>query len=268
MISNESFDQEIVKTIKDKKIEPRPRWWFWFKNSSVWLAGIVALFLGSISSALIIYLSIGNDISIHRLAGASFFDLLLLSIPFFWLAVSAIFVYLAYINLKNTDHGYRYSPWLIGSCLLMGSFVLGAIIYGCGFGQKLDDLLGKKMPFYEYVANPRISFWSREDKGRLSGLVVEKISDEKVVLIDRQKKVWLVNIDKLKQPKGVPPINLNNLIGRPVGFFGSKKGESEFTARGLLPLIGGGGFFNRPRMNNQNNRPVDLNRLPSPNDWR
>lgn len=257
MISNESFDQEIVKTIKDKKIEPRPRWWFSLKNSSIWLVGLVSLFFGSVSAALIIYLSAGNDISVHRLAGANFMDLLLLSVPFFWLAASGVFVCLAYLNLKNTDHGYRYSPWLIGLSLLVGSFILGGILYGCGFGKKIDEILGRKMPFYEYVANPRVGFWLREDKGRLSGLVVEKINDEKVILVDRQKKIWLVDTSKLKQPKDVPPINLKDLIGRPVGFFGNKKGESEFAAKGILPLAGGGSFFKRPKMGDQQIRPGD-----------
>jgi hypothetical protein len=265
MIRNESFDQEIVKTIKDKKIEPRPRWWFCLKNSGIWLAGLMALLLGSISSALIIYLSTGNDISIHRLAGANFFDLLLLSIPFFWLAISMVFVYLAYVNLKNTEHGYRYSPWLIGGSLLITSFILGAIIYNLGFGQKLDDILGRKMPFYEYVANPKIGFWLREDKGRLSGVIIEKISDEKIILVDRQKKIWLVDMSKLKQPKDAPRINLNNLVGHPVGFFGNKKGESEFMAKGLFPLAAGRGFFNRPQGGNQPGRPINLDRLPPPN---
>ncbi|HNW55944.1 MAG TPA: hypothetical protein PKN62_02605 [bacterium] len=262
MINNNSFDQEIVKKIKDKNIEPRPRWWFSARNSGIWLAGLIALFLGSISTALIIYLSTGNDISIHRLAGASSLDLLLLSVPFFWLAISAVFVYLAYVNLKNTDHGYKYSPWLIASSLLGASFILGGVLYTAGFGKTIDEMLGKKMPFYEYLANPRVGFWMQENKGRLSGVVLEKINDKKVILADHNRKIWLVDISKMKQPKDAPKIFIDNLIGQPVGFFGDKKGEAEFGAKGIFPFPGGSGFFDHARKIDDNQR------RPLPPEWR
>lgn len=246
MIKEDSFDQAIVQKIKERKILPKPRWLFLLKNYGIWLAGIMALIFGSLSSALLLYLIQNSDLATHRLAGASRMELLLLSVPFFWLAASAIFIYLAYVNLKNTDNGYRYSPFLIAGIVLVISFASGSVLYVTGFSRTIDNILGRRMPFYEYVANPRIGFWSDTRRGHISGIVVLQPDDQHLVLIDRERQSWLIDISRVRQPAGLPRLEFDRFIGQPLGFFGQKKADNRFEAKGLLPLRSGEGFFNRP----------------------
>jgi len=246
MIKEDCFDQKVIEQIKRRKIFPRPRILFILKNYGIWLAGFLALVFGSMSSALLIYLIEGDGLALHRRAGASALELFLLSVPFFWLITVGIFVYLAYINLKHTDRGYRYSSWLIGLAVILTSLAAGLVLYNFGFSRTLDNALGRQMPFYEYVANPRIGFWSDLQRGRLSGIIIAQQNDQQIILFDHGQQIWLVDISRIRQPVGLPAIDFQKLINKPIGFWGRKTADKQFEAQGLMPLRGGEGFFNRP----------------------
>jgi hypothetical protein len=247
MIKEDRFDQNIIAQIKHRKIFPRPQWLFILKNWGIWLSGALALIFGALSSALLIYFFQGGTLAANRRAGASPAELLLLSVPFFWLFAAMVFVYLAYLNIKNTSRGYRYSPWLIGSATLLASLLIGLALYGLGFSRTIDNVLGRQLPFYEYVVNPRIGFWSNAGRGRLSGVIITKEDvDQRLLLIDRDNQTWQVDISQLRAPAGFSAIDFSKLNGRPVGFWGQRLSNNQFAAKELIPLRGGEGFFGRP----------------------
>jgi len=246
MIKEDRFDQKIIEQIKSRKIFPRPRWLFILRNYGIWLAGSLAIIFGSISSALLIYLGQGGDLELHRRAGASLLEIFLLSLPFFWLAASVVFVYLAYLNLKNTDTGYRYSPWLIGLAVLLISLLAGFILYNSGLSRTIDNALGRNMPLYEYVANPQIGFWSDQKRGHLLGIIAPGTDSNNVALWDREQQLWLVDVSHVHLPSGLLPVDFRRLIGKPVGFWGKKVSNGLFEAQGFMPIRGGEGFFGRP----------------------
>lgn len=249
MIKGKEFDQKIIDQIKNRKIWPRPRWLFLLKNYSIWLAGGLTLLFGSISSALFIYLAADNNLAAHRRIGFSLAEFLLLAIPFFWLITSAILIYLAYINLKKTENGYRYSPWLISLIVVIISLVGGLVFYNLGLSRTIDNILGRELPFYEYVINPRVSFWLDNDRGRLAGIMVDYSSkNQQLSLIDSQNNSWLVDISRINQLVGLPVIDFNRLINQPIGLSGKVTAINRFEARGIMPIKGGNGFFGRRRV--------------------
>lgn len=247
MIKEDRFDQKIIEQIKRRKIFPRPQWLFILKNWTIWLSGILALIFGALSSALLIYFFQGGTLDANRRAGASPTELFLLSVPFFWIITATVFVYLAYLNIKNTSRGYRYSPWMIGSVILLVSLLIGFILYDLGLVRTMDNLLGRQVPFYEYVVNPRIGFWSNAGRGRLSGIIIaEEEDDQRLLLVDRKRQTWQVDISQLRAPAGLPFIDFSRLNGRPIGFWGQRLSNNQFAAKELILLRGGEGFFGRP----------------------
>lgn len=241
MINNNQFDQKLLDQIKDKKISPKPKWAFAAKNYVIWLIGLLSLLLGSLSVSLAMHMLRFNDWSsserIHK--GAP--EYLLLAIPFFWIICLIVFTVLVYYNFKNTKKGYRYSSALIILAAVAGSILLGNAFYFTGLGQKIDDALSERAPFYDRIINPRVRFWSNPEEGRLAGLIVKQTGEDNFIIIDLSKHEWLVYAQGAKQP----PEDMI-IIGKPARFLGQKLSDNEFKAEEILPMMRSGRrFFNR-----------------------
>ena len=97
-----NLEEKIINLIKNKKIQPEPKWKFLIKNYSWWLAGIISIIIGSISSAVVFYMLFNNDWDIYQKTGSSLLSFILISLPYFWLICLIIFILLADYYLKNT----------------------------------------------------------------------------------------------------------------------------------------------------------------------
>ncbi len=223
--NKDSFTDKLIAEIREKKIEPKPRWRFLLKNYTLYAAGALSLLIGSLAVAVMIYLARFNDLSIHAQIEKTFLEFLLLNLPYFWLLFLAFFIFIIYYNLRHTSKGYRYSPFLLVAVSVVLSIILGVIFFFAGFGEKIDDVLGRKAPFYGHFINRQVDFWSQPDEGRLAGIIIS--SDEKgaFILLDRDLKEWKIVFSS----KVV--YNPNLLINhQPIRLFGYLLGKDEFIA--------------------------------------
>jgi hypothetical protein len=238
-----NFSDKIMSEIEKKKLKPKPRWEFVFKNYFLWIIGFFSLIFGALSFSLIIYLfNSGGEVFFDNF-GASFWEVFLTVIPIFWLVFLALFVSLFYLNLKKTKKAYKYSPFLIIAIGLIASLALGSSFYMLGFSKKLDNLLGKNInPFvYGHLMNPQLEFWSNPENGRLAGIISEIGDGQKLFLIDKDSKEWLVYYD---QAEIKPAVNLEK--GYPVKFFGEILEDNQFGAIRVMPMHSANDFFERP----------------------
>ncbi|MFH0854428.1 MAG: hypothetical protein V1891_02970 [bacterium] len=239
MIQNNDFDKKLLDAIKDKKIFPKPKWKFLFKKFIIWIAGILSLLLGAIAVSLIIYISKFDDRGVFRRIGKGIPEVILLSVPFFWILCLALFIFLVYLNFKKTKTGYRYSILAIIASAIFLSVLLGAVFYRAGLSMKIDDILGRKAPFYDRIINPHIQFWSKPEEGRLSGLILSK-GDNFLTVVDKLKQEWNVSFKNFQ--------NFDNIkAGVPARFIGKKLSVNEFEAFEILPMRSGRGFYDRFR---------------------
>lgn len=237
-MENEIFNKEILEKLQELKIKPRARWHFLLKNYAIWISGVLALLIGAASVSVIIYLSSYNDFGIRQDINKSLGEMLLLTLPYFWLIFLGIFVFIVYYNLKHTKTGYRYSIGLVVTVAVVASIFLGGIFYAAGLGQELDEVLGQKAPLYGEMINPRIDFWSNPEEGRLVGIIISQTGDEDFVLIDKDRQEWLVKIEG--DDFTAPP-----LAGAPLRLIGEKKSDNVFEVFKVMPMMPGRGFFKR-----------------------
>ncbi|MFH1030881.1 MAG: hypothetical protein V1770_06535 [bacterium] len=236
MIQNNDFDKKLLDTIKEKKMFPKPRWRFMLKNYFIWIAGGLSLILGATSVSLIIYVGRFDDWSIYQKIGKGIPKFILLGIPFFWLLCLALFVYLVYLNFKKTKTGYRYSIFAILMGAISLSVLFGFVFYYTGLSRRIDDIFGRKAPFYDRI-NPHIRLWSKPEEGRLSGLVLSK-DDDFVMVVDRLGKEWEVSSKDFYNREEIQ-------IGESVRFVGEKISNNKFRAAEILPVRSGRGYYER-----------------------
>ena len=238
MTLDKNFGEEILHKIKDEKLQPKPRWQFLLKDYVVWGIGALALFLGAISMSLIFYMSRYADLGLYNRAGGRLWEKLFLIFPFFWIICLLFFVFVMFYNIKHTKKGYRYPLPLILAFIISASVILGGVFYSVGFGERIDDELGRRAPFYDRVINPHVDFWSQPERGRLTGMVVSKTDDDEYVLVDRGQGEWNIIISDAKQSP-----NAKIEVGKPVRLLGKIESGHRFEVAEIISMMPGKGFF-------------------------
>ncbi|MGE5425898.1 MAG: hypothetical protein ACM3PZ_02395 [Bacillota bacterium] len=224
-----------MEAIKEQGVSPRPRWRFLAKEWLVWASGILSLLVGAAAVSVIRYLS-ENSASME--SGKSFGAWLLLSLPYFWMVLLALFLWVFYYNLKHTKRGYRYPMYQVAGAAFLLSILLGLAFYSVGIGQAIDVVLGRA-PLYDRIINPHVSFWSRPEDGRLSGLIIFKEpSGDSLILVDRRRSRWSVHYLPEDEYLAIP--------GQPVRALGEISGPGVFKAERLMRFQPAGReFFDR-----------------------
>jgi hypothetical protein len=235
--------QELFNKIKEEHISPKPRWIFCAKNYFLWVAGVFFILLAGISISIIFYNFQYNDWNIYQQATDGWWDSILLFLPVFWLVLSGSAVLLALYDLRYTKKGYKYPLGLTSGAVLLLGLSLGAVFFYGGVGRAVDDILGKKAPYYSKVINPRVDFWCQPEQGRLAGIIASIIDKENFVLRGCEGKDWSVRVKEIRvYPE---PVHLRMESGVSVRALGRKISETEFMAEKILPMHTGEKFFLR-----------------------
>ena len=238
-LDHNKFGENILQKIKTDNIAPKPKWIFKFKASLVWVLGIFSLLLGAIATSLIVYFSSNENLPMYRRAGGGLVKSLLLIIPVFWLICLGLFGALVFYYIRHTRKGYKYSWWYIGAIIVVFITFLAAMFSVSKLNEKIEEVISRHTPYYDTFINPGVNFWSNPEEGRLSGLIIQKISDNEYLLIDKRESSWTI-INTLE-------ISDDELsLGRPVRLIGEKINNERFIIHEVVPMGPGQGFLKRP----------------------
>jgi hypothetical protein len=232
------FEKKLLDKIKDEKIRPIPRWHFLLKNYVVWLVGSLSLFIGAAAVSVMIYLYRGDDLTSYLRTGG-LKEFLLLALPYFWIIILILFTFLVYYQIKHTKKGYRYPAYAVIAFSIAASILLGGILFKAGLSKAIDDILGENAPYYETLFNRRMLFWYSPEDGRLSGMIIEYVPEDRYLLLDPKRKQWLVDASGLRNCcLGIRVNELANFTGEAVS-------DNEFRATEFFPMHSGKRYFMR-----------------------
>lgn len=240
MMSDEKFNEALLKKIKDGKLKPVPKWRWSLRNILIWACGLVSLILGALSVALIICLQQFNDMPMYAQMNTGALEMIAVIVPLFWFISLAVFVAAIYFNVKQTKKGYRYRPTYILVASLCLSLILGFGFHLVGVGAVIDDWLSERAPYYDRVMSPHLHYWSDPERGRLIGMVSSEMIDNSFTLTSPDQGEWQIFFESNKD-EPLPVIRQ----GAPVRCLGHKIAEGTFIARKILPVMLGKKFFNR-----------------------
>ncbi len=195
------FAKRVLERITDEHVAPRPYWEFAFKNYFFWSLGVVAVILGAFAFSAMTFEIANVDWRFALVTHSSFFSFFLDAAPFLWVGALALFILIGYINVRRTNHGYRYPLSIIALGAVLTSVALGTAFYATGFGGALEDVAGMNLPFHRPILMAEHSWWLSPEKGLLGGTVESAApGGSSFILRDFNGASWQIDGGDLRTP--------------------------------------------------------------------
>lgn len=193
-MQDQNLSEKILDQIKQQKLQPIAKWFFWLKDSVVWFLVIVSLLIGGLATSVILFLFEYNEWDLYEKIVPSFWAFVLLSLPYFWLIILIIFVIFIFYNFKHTKGGYKYrSLYVIVSSVIL-SIILGLVFYNLGLGKAIDQVFEANAPLYGKLINRKQIVLHHPEKGILPGKIIKVINPQELLIMDIRNHEWQVLI--------------------------------------------------------------------------
>ena len=109
---------------------------------------------------------------------------------------------------------------------------MGTFLYTIGVGEIIDNIVARRMPFYEQLINKRRHIWADIDNGFLGGIVMS-IDNRAITLQDIEGNIWLIEHFNTTTPGFA-----NLQVGDPIRIIGQKIDSQNFEMYTILPMRG------------------------------
>lgn len=226
--------EQLIQTIREQGIKPVPKRYFILKNALLWGGFAAAVLLGALAFSVILFSIQQTDFDLLSHATHSRPELFLSILPFFWLAVLAVFLVLAMTSFRNAPRGYKVpGVRLVVFCTAL-SILAGTAFFLAGGAQRLEHTFGIHVSLYESMQEKKIRLWSMPNEGYLSGEILE-VQSEKFVLRDFRQKTWTIRYADAFFP---PMVQIE--AGEKVKMTGKMTGADMFNADQIRPWGGMG----------------------------
>lgn len=229
-MEKDNLSNDVLKTIKDQKIKPTPKWQFLLKDYVIWGAGVVSVLVGAFAFAVVLYMVVNNDWDIYQYATNSLLGYIFSTLPYYWLLFLSIFIVIAYFNIRHTKKGYKYGLNMIIIISIGASIILGTVFYGLGLGQAIDNEFSKRVPIYKKFTQRNPQMWHKPGRGVIAGVVVWIGDEYNFKLKGLKGATWLVDSSSAWQEseQGVA-------VGDKIIVIGSEIIDNELKAKKILP---------------------------------
>jgi len=165
--------KDTIGKIKDEHIVPEPRWKYLVRKYGVWLLfGLIVIF-GAASFSAGYFMLANLDWDLYRLMHQNVFSYSLSIFPYFWAVLIGIFMLIAFLDIRKTETGYRFS-WLKISLITIGSIIVfGTAMSFVGLGGRFNAMMANGMPYYaQHMMVTKETQWMQPEAGFLSGTIV------------------------------------------------------------------------------------------------
>jgi signal transduction histidine kinase len=184
------ISENILKTIAETKVRPEPRWKFLVKNWSTLIMFGLSLLIGALSFAVMLDIIVRHDWDIYFYLHKTFLQYALLSLPYVWILLLALFTGVAYYDFIHIRGWYRHRVYLVVLASIFLSVGCGIVFFLAGFGKIIDRALTKNIPAYGLVKVNKEELWNHPDDGLLGGEIIEVRNENEFVLEDATGKQW------------------------------------------------------------------------------
>lgn len=229
--------QKTLSKIKKEGIKFIPKWQFLAKEWFMWLTFLASVLVGAVAGSIIIYRVLNNEWELAPYLAGSLSGFILITLPYFWIALFIAFILLADYQFKQTKEGYKYQfVWILILNIVL-SLGLGTILYKGDFSEKIEAAFENYVPYYGKLVPPRHRLWMNPERGLLIGRILEMGSGS-VSLEDLDGRNWEVKMDA--------EFSLDRQIGEVIRLMGNRHTDNFFESRVLKPWFGPDLFARKP----------------------
>lgn len=226
----EEVISRTLNQIKQDNIKPIACWRLEIHNYVFWSAFALMVVISGLSFLFIIHLTTEMDWEVFSLVSKNKLRLVTEILPYFWLLLLAVFLYLSFVNFRFTRKGYRYSNRRLAAIVVGLSVGTGTLAYAFRADEKLDTAFKQSIPQYTLVSNSNERMWSKPEMGLLGGEIAG-IQEQGLELRDFTGHMWLVLADEHTMVSPAVVIKPKSRIK----VFGQQEKESVFLAREIRP---------------------------------
>lgn len=188
-----SIVAKTLSRIDAEHISPRPKWRFWVSEKALWVFFVVSVLVGAAAIAAAIFAIQNIGWKFYLATYDDFASLFFTSLPYLWLCAIIIFTGVGYYNFRQTKRGYRYSLLFILLSSIAASATLGVIFYIFGFGDLVDEEIGRRIPFHRSIIIEERGRLTQPVRGILGGEVLFLDDSDNFTLRAFDGKEWLID---------------------------------------------------------------------------
>jgi hypothetical protein len=225
--------RKSVEILKKKQIHPDPRWKYLLKKYAAWLIFFLVSSLAAASIAVSYFLIANLDWDAYQFIGQNSLRYILSLIPFFWLGIMLVFLIVAFMNIRQTETGYRFSWQKIFIYISGIIFVFTLTFSFLKFGQIINTALLKNINGYGSLITTKEAQWSQPEKGLLAG-TIESYDSARIELKDLQGAKWQLSINDTTLIRPAVTIAQGNMIKA----IGEKTSANTFSVKEIRPWQG------------------------------
>lgn len=238
-----SVCSDVLRRIESNQIQPRSRLFFQTRECVVWTFWFISVLLGALAVAVTLYVSLSVPHTLYEATHRNLLTALVSALPYLWFLVFFATGYLAIVNLRYTNRGYRYKTvTLLGSSVVI-SFLLGAVLQAVGHGYNLDRVLGEWIEFYPSYEKQKYAMWQEPEEGRMIGTIMvldtatsTDGTDESLLFSDVTENMWHIDTSELRD-SDIEVLLASDL--EPVRLMGTTTSEGVFRVCGVFSWSAG-----------------------------
>jgi len=216
---------EIIKKIKKDQIKPIPKWQCRLFGILIWAGVFFAVILSSIFLSLVIINLL--EIPFH-IFSMNYFGLLIRFLPFFWLGLIGIFLFLGFLIFNKTKKAYRYRFLMIIAILFLVTLFFSLVLGRLKIDRQIRNFTENRIPQSLSNRPSHMVFCKRNmaKEGLLGGELMDKKKNSVLVKNDLNENWEVILTPETKIKK-----RAQLLIGDKLLILGNKVGELSFQAK-------------------------------------
>jgi hypothetical protein len=229
-----NFSEKIINKIKEAGVSPAPKINFLAKDYLFKILAVLCLFIGSLSTGVIIFIFANQEWDIYQRVAPNLFNFIFLAIPYFWLLILIIFIIITYYDYRQTKFGYRFRFLYSIIFYLIITLIVGCLLYFLWLCGILEQAFIERLPHLNYEHY----LWQRTGDGLLAGTILS-LTTTNIILEDLEKNTWSIDYN--------PALLINSLTlsaGQKIKIIGDEKGFRSFWAEEIRPWCGCAGCLN------------------------
>jgi hypothetical protein len=205
MKKNNKTDLQLKYKLFDKiecdGVYPRSKLFFRCHECIVWSLWLLSIAVGAVAVSVSLFVMSHHQYALYEATHDNLFTFLVEALPYIWIVVFGLMVWVAIYNLRHTSKGYRYPLWIILMSSIILSFAGGSALQFFGIGYTVDDILGSKMTVYLSQEKLEARMWQDPEAGRLLGkqIYTTLAPTTTIIFKDTNGNNWQINVSELKE---------------------------------------------------------------------